>query len=387
MYPSVLLVADDRLSRQMLLENLVVTGFSVSEAETAGEGLILAPQATPELVLLDLQRSASDCLESCRQFRTEVGTAGILLIAGKKEIRAGADPFAAGADDYLLRPIEGWEVALRLQAMWRRRQAGEEQARQAGQWQAAQEESARLRKAVSGLRSGNERLRRVDRLRSDFLNTAAHELRIPVTILNGYLSLLNEIGTGNLTDDQREYLQVAQEHSDRMVNLTNDMLDLSRLESGKMEMEIAEGNLRPVILEVCRDFQSLAAKNGIALDAGGVDPCQALFDQGQIRRVLANLLNNAIKFTPQGGKVQIRLAFHEQEAQVAVEDTGPGIPPEKMSQLFKEFVQMSHHDSCKGTGLGLAICKRIIDSHQGKIWAESHPGQGSRFIFTLPRSL
>jgi len=237
------------------------------------------------------------------------------------------------------------------------------------------------------LETANERLRDLDTARCLFLNTAAHELRIPVTIVNGYCSLLQESGTENLTGQQREYLDAAVENSDRLVDLINNMLDLSRLEAGKMPLDVASRDLREVVEGVCGGFASLIAKNDLDFTVETPPaPCKALFDDEKIERVLVNLIGNAVKFTPSGGRIGVTLSVSGDQACVCVADTGRGIPSERLSELFEEFSQLAPGDSRKGSGLGLSICKKIIDAHNGRIWVESLPGQGSRFRFTLPGS-
>jgi len=242
-----------------------------------------------------------------------------------------------------------------------------------------------LRQTKATLEQANERLRELDTARSSYLNTAAHELRIPVTIVNGYCSLLREMGTENLTAQQQEFLDAAVEGSEKLVELINNILDLSRFEAGKMQMDVGPRQLPALVEAVCRDFQPLFAKNSLAftldLPAGG---CLAVFDVEKIERVLVNLVGNAIKFTPPGGRIRVAVAAGPTEAEVSVEDTGRGIPAERLPDLFDEFAQVGSGDSRQGSGLGLSICKKIIDSHQGRIWVESAPGVGSRFVFTLP---
>jgi PAS domain S-box-containing protein len=238
----------------------------------------------------------------------------------------------------------------------------------------------------SNLEAANQRLRQVDQIRGEFLNTAAHELRIPVTIVSGYCSLLKDMGTENFSEQQREFLDQAVEGSDRLVDLINNILDLSRFDAGRMLLEVEEKDIVATIHEVLPGFVPLAEKNGLLLNVGGPEACRALFDPEAIHRVLINLVGNALKFTPRGGTVTIEAEDAEEEVRICVADTGKGIPEERIPDLFKEFTQLGKEDSRRGTGLGLSICKKIIESHQGRIWAESQLGQGSRFIFTLPKS-
>jgi len=242
-----------------------------------------------------------------------------------------------------------------------------------------------LKETRDTLRQANECLRQMDRARADFLNTATHELRIPVTIVNGYCNLLKEMGTENLTPQQGEFLDEAIKSSDRLVDLINDMLDLSRLEAGKMAMEIDQRNLCDLLEAVRHEMAPLVNQSRLEMEVAVEPVCQALFDEEKIRRVLTNLIGNAVKFTPAGGTIRMRLEDGRDQVRVCIEDTGKGIPPERLPELFNEFTQLGKDDNARGSGLGLSICKKIIESHQGRIWAESRLGEGSCFSFTLPK--
>ncbi|PLX93157.1 MAG: histidine kinase [Desulfuromonas sp.] len=241
-----------------------------------------------------------------------------------------------------------------------------------------------LRKTKEGLEQANERLRLMDRARAEFLNTAAHDLRIPVTVVNGYCTLLKEMGTDNLTASQVEYVEAAIESSDRLVDLIGNMLDLSRLEAGKMTMEIENGDFCQLLTELERDLQTMAEKKGHHLTFNHPPSCLVPHDAECLSRVLVNLVGNAVKFTPPGGKIDISVDVDAAAVKVAVRDNGKGIPEERIADLFEEFSQLVREDSRYGAGLGLSICKKIIDAHGGTIWAESRLGEGSCFHFTLP---
>jgi len=235
------------------------------------------------------------------------------------------------------------------------------------------------------LEAANQKLEELDRMRSEFLNTATHELRIPVTIVHGYCSLLQELGTDNFNPKQKEFLQAAVQSSDKLVDLVNNMLDISRLEAGKVDLDISPRDLHQTISEVCESLKPLAEKEDLALHVNTIPNSQALYDEDNIQRVLTNLLGNAIKFTPDGGQIKVLLADKPDIVKVMVEDTGKGIPSDRLEDLFEEFSQLGKDDAQRGSGLGLAICKRIVEHHGGQIWAECLPGQGSRFSFTLPK--
>jgi len=241
-----------------------------------------------------------------------------------------------------------------------------------------------LRQTHAHLAESNRRLRELDRFRAEFLNTATHELRVPVTIVHGYCALLRDSLRDTLDSSRREFLDAAFESSERLVDLVNNMLDLARFEAGKMRIEMGPDDIADAVVEVCHDLGSIAEKEGLTLRIDPPPDRKALFDRQTIQRVLVNLLSNAIKFTPSGGEVRIRFDRTERELLVSVEDTGKGIPPEQLPKLFDEFTQVGRDDARRGSGLGLSICRKIVESHGGRIWAESRPGCGSRFTFTLP---
>ncbi len=234
------------------------------------------------------------------------------------------------------------------------------------------------------LASSNRRLKELDRFRAEFLNTATHELRVPVTIVHGYCTLLRDSLGPGLLGPQAEYLQAACDSSEKLVDLVNNMLDLSRFEAGKMGLELVPGTLHDTVNEVFRDLQPVASRARLRLTVGPVPNRPVLHDRPTVQRVLANLLSNAIKFTPEGGRIAIEFEVVGQDLVVSVSDTGKGVPPEQLPRLFDEFTQVGREDARRGSGLGLSICRKIVESHGGRIWAESEPGRGSRFRFTLP---
>ncbi len=238
------------------------------------------------------------------------------------------------------------------------------------------------------LKATNERLIGLDHLRSEYIDTATHELRTPVTVIHSYCSLLKEMGEENLTDEQREYLNAALEGSRRLTELINDMLDLSRLEAGKEDMQFEDRNIMEPIREVYSVLAPFAYKNGLEISIEpGQEGVSACFDTAHIQCVLTNLVGNAIKFTPRGGKIGISVAREGNDVLVSVTDTGEGIPEDYVSRIFDEFCQVrATTGPKKGTGLGLAICKRIVSAHKGKMWVSSAIHKGSRFTFSLPVS-
>ncbi|MBE0501512.1 MAG: PAS domain S-box protein, partial [Desulfuromonadales bacterium] len=245
---------------------------------------------------------------------------------------------------------------------------------------------AELVNTQSALQEANEKLGLFAQARSEFYSTAAHELRTPVSIINGYVELIEQSGKENLSEKQQEYLGLATESCDRLIDLIGDMLDISRFAVNKMELSIQVNDLADMIRDVCREVRGISDRKEVILEARSGPLCPIPCDELMIRRVLINLIANAVKFTPVGGRITITLDDHEEEVTITVADTGPGIALELIPDLFKEFHTVAQPGGPKGTGLGLSISKKIIDAHHGRIWAESQPDNGSRFCFTLPRN-
>jgi NtrC-family two-component system sensor histidine kinase KinB len=229
------------------------------------------------------------------------------------------------------------------------------------------------------------RLAELDRLKSEFVMTTSHELRTPLTSIGMSIALLLETALNKLDQKEQQLLSAAHEDLQRLRALVNNLLDLSRIEAGKMEMDFARRPAPPLLEKVVESFKVQADQKGVALSfnvPGGLPHVKA--DANQISWVLTNLVSNALHFTPRGGTIQLTAEAFGPFVQISVRDTGPGIPYEYQPKIFDKFVQVKSHDVLGGSGLGLAICKEIVRAHGGTIWVDSVPGAGSTFIFTVP---
>jgi signal transduction histidine kinase len=236
----------------------------------------------------------------------------------------------------------------------------------------------------------NERLKELDRLKSDFVSNVSHELRTPLTAIKGAVDLILREVAGPLTEKQIHYLTRVRSNTQHLAGLINDLLDLSKIESGKIEVKSSLVSMGGLVHEVVETLRPIAVEKGIALEAA--IPEQSIMvwaDRDKINQVLMNLIGNAIKFTPAHGTVTVSASRNgDERVQVSVSDTGPGVPPEEKEKIFDKFYQVGEVDGVKpkGTGLGLAICKALVELHGGRIWVESEMNRGSTFYFTLPAS-
>ena len=232
-----------------------------------------------------------------------------------------------------------------------------------------------------------EKLRELDRMKADFFAAMSHDLRTPLTsIKEGTGLLLDGVG-GPTTERQRKLLAILAEESNRLIHLVNSLLDLSKMEAGMMSYEFAISQVDTLLKRAIAEIAPLVEAKQITVESAIEAPLPAVrIDPERILQVLRNLLGNAVKFTPKGGLVRVSAKPGAGKLEIAVMDSGPGIPEESLISIFEKFNQGKRPDehARSGTGLGLAIAKSIISSHGGKIWAESHVGRGSTFVFVLP---
>jgi len=233
------------------------------------------------------------------------------------------------------------------------------------------------------------RLRELDHLKSTFLANMSHELRTPLNSILGFTDVMLEELDGPLTDLMESDLKVVQKNGKHLLNLINDVLDMAKIEAGKMSLSLERFNLQEVLEEVVEIIGPLARDKALALRIA-TEPTDALdltADRIRLRQVMINLVGNAIKFTEQG-VITLQAMQHNGSVRVAIRDTGFGIPPDKLEAIFEAFSQVDTSTTRKagGTGLGLPISRRLIELHGGRLWAESSgiPGEGSTFFVELP---
>jgi signal transduction histidine kinase len=222
--------------------------------------------------------------------------------------------------------------------------------------------------------------------KSEFLANMSHELRTPLNAIIGFSEVLSERMFGELNEKQEEYLKDIHASGNHLLSLINDILDLSKIEAGRMELELTDFHLPTALESALTLVRERAGRRGIALQMNvdsRVDLIQA--DERKIRQVVLNLLSNAIKFTPEGGRIEILAAPRDGFVEVSVSDTGVGIAPEDQDAVFEEFRQVgTAAKKVEGTGLGLTLCRKFVELHAGRIWVKSELGVGSTFTFSLP---
>lgn len=229
------------------------------------------------------------------------------------------------------------------------------------------------------------REKEVDRMKSEFISVASHELRTPMTSIKGSVDLILSGYAGDISTDTQELLEIAQKNCDRLIRLINDILDLAKIEAGQIRLNLERLDLTDLVERSIQGVQALADQNEIQLVLGRARDLPLVeADKDRIEQVITNLLSNAIKFSPPRGEVRVQLEVVDGWVQCNVIDQGSGIAADQLQRVFGKFQQLGNSARKGGTGLGLAISQALVNEHRGRIWVESKVNQGTQFIFRLP---
>lgn len=233
-----------------------------------------------------------------------------------------------------------------------------------------------------------EQLAELDRLKAEFVSVASHEIKTPLSVIRGYVSLLADGIYGEVTDPQKKTLEAVSDQVDRLTRLVHRLLDISRFEAGGGRLELRRINVRDFLAELTDGFRVLAFQNGIDFSVTVADdvPVNIEGDADRLNEVLGNILSNAFKFTDRGGRIALEALREGAGVRVEVRDSGVGIAPDKLPKIFEKFYQVDNPAQPRqaGSGLGLAIAREIVEAHGGTISADSEPGKGTRFAVVLP---
>ena len=247
-----------------------------------------------------------------------------------------------------------------------------------------QKAKEQIEQQAGTLQTANVRLKDLSVTKDEFVAKVSHELRTPLTSIKEGLSLLLDNALGETTEEQRDFLQTMDSDIDRLTELINNMLDLSKIEAGRVRLHRQRTDIRETIHTLMRSFQSLIGRRTIRADFADVPA--TFVDHNRIIQVLSNLFSNALKFTAEDGTILFHVAHEADRVTVSVQDNGPGMTPEDLSKLFQKFSQVGPRETGKprGTGLGLVVCKELTELHRGQIDVTSTVGQGTTFRVSLP---
>jgi len=386
----ILVADDDRLNCSLLEQTLSSKGYGVVTAADGKEFWAQFQSSVPALVLLEMNMPKLDGLEVLRRIRDETPDVAVIMMLASDSEEDAVESLKQGADGYLVKPFQPWQVLpmveqnlekVRLSRL--NRQLGtcvrDSTLRLLQKQRDFQAQTAELQKAY-------QLCQEIEQTCRDMVSMTVHDLKNPLTVLLLSLDLLVTDFGQALREEQRDILRSVNMAGQQMLHLITNMLEIQRLEDGKMPVRLQSLDLALALRMTVRQAQPLADQKGIALlleVAETLPLVQADIDL--ISRVVANLLDNAIKFTPLDGQISVMAEPGGEEIVVCVTDSGPGISADERAYIFEKYAQTDQGPRGKGSvGLGLAFCKLAVEAQGGRIWVESEFDQGSRFKFALP---
>lgn len=351
---TVLVADDDPINRILLRDLLEAEGHKVEEASDGYEAL-RAASFKPDVVLLDVMMPHMDGFEVCRQLKRDPDLASIpvLIVTSLADRRDRLTGIEAGANDFLTKPLDTHEVALRVR------------------------NSVHLRSLYTQLQDMNDQM-------NHLYGMATHDMLNPLAVIRTYARVL--LGE-NLPESVATCLTTIDRSSSYLLSLVTDLLDVSKIESGKLTLHLEQCDIFPLLQNVVALNQVLADRKSIKLQFESFVETQTVYmDAAKIEQVLNHLINNAIKFTPDGGTVGVFLKPSDTSLTITVSDEGPGIPANELHRVFQPFgvTSLKGMDAELQTGLGLAIADKVVRGHGGQIRVETQEGKGSRFHVSLP---
>jgi signal transduction histidine kinase/uncharacterized protein (DUF302 family) len=390
--PILLAIDDDPDNRAFLTKAVAKQGFEVVTAPNATQARRQLDGRRPALIFLDVQMPEESGLALLPQMLRDYPESVVVMMTAYGSEQVAAEALRGGADDYIAKPIDLQRLrALLERNLDKQRLRSERQslvARLKDSNRYLMRQHAALRRADEEILQINRQLEQSNRYKSEFLANMSHELRTPLNAVLGFSEILLD-ATMNLTSGERtEFLRNIHSSGQHLLGLINDILDLAKIEAGKMELHAEEMPVAEALQEVTSILEPMARQQGLQLIMAGLADVGVIkADRSKFKQVLYNLLSNAVKFTPPPGQITVTVKDSPEQLTVSVHDTGIGMKEEDLPKLFREFEQIdgSYTRRYQGTGLGLALCRRFVEMHGGRIWAESHFGKGSTFTFTIPR--
>lgn len=361
-HTSNILVVDDKAENLRLLATILESlGFEVRPATSGGTALLAAEHDPPDLVLLDVNMPDMNGFEVCTAFkaRPRLKDIPIIFLTALNDVADKVKAFSVGGVDFISKPFHIEEVHARVKM------------------------HLELRRAHLDLAASYERLKQLEQLRDDLVHMVVHDMRSPLTVLAGHLTLLQGEAR-KLSRDAADDLRAAMLGAQSLAGMANDLLDVSRMEQGKLPLSLADHDLVEMAGAVQSSMRGF--ERGLFVELLPSQPLCVKCDGGLVRRVIENLVSNAMKHASPTGGVRIALSRTPAGARLCVCDDGPGVPPEARQRIFEKFGTMAARKSTgyHSAGLGLAFCKLAIEAHRGTIGVEDAEPHGSCFWFELP---
>lgn len=359
--PNILVVDDTAENLRLLASMLGAHGYEIRPVTSGRQALQAAERDPPDLVLLDINMPQMNGYDVCVALKASerCRDVPVIFLTALGDVNDKIRAFAVGGVDYITKPFQVEEVLARVRT------------------------HIALHRVTRDLERSYQRLSELEKLRDDLVRMVVHDMRSPLMVVAGHLQLLRS-NTHDVLGEHAFDLEAALQGTRALSVMTEDLLDVSRLESGKLELDRQPTDLGVLASEVCRSLAVLDDARVIEVEVGDAPPLAC--DRGLIRRVLENLVVNAVKHTPAGGRVKVALAATATGVRVAVIDEGKGVPVEARTRIFEKFETLAarREQRYHSVGLGLAFCKLALEAHGGSIGVDSAEPRGSVFWFELP---
>lgn len=399
-----ILVVDDEENVLVTIQAILeMDGYTVDTAQTGEDALALIRANDYDVVLTDLRlgdSSGQDVLAEIRRSRPQ--TVAVML-TGYASLESAISALREGAYDYLIKPSDPEELRATVRRGIERRSLGRALEQRVGELELANQKIAelnsdlerRVEEATSELRAAVERLEELDELKSQFLSIASHELRTPITAVSGFAQLAlrgvreklggsDPVEQGGDLQRLMRQLTIIHDQSTKLGRLVRELLDVSRIQSGRLEFDMTRVDLGEAVRTVVEQAQMTSPQHEYTVRVD--DAIELMADRDHLEQVIANLVDNAVKYSPDGGPVRVRVWREGDAARFAVEDEGIGIPPDQVARVFDLFFRTQEAETRRtpGLGLGLYITRGIVERHGGRIWAENAAPRGTRVHVSLP---
>ncbi|HVU01059.1 MAG TPA: hybrid sensor histidine kinase/response regulator [Polyangiaceae bacterium] len=358
------LVVDDTVENLRLLAGMLgAQGYEVRPVTSGRQALIAAEHDPPDLVLLDINMPEMNGYEVCRRFKQvpALRDVPVIFLTALGDVADKVRAFEVGGVDYVTKPFQIDEVTARVRT------------------------HVALRRATREISLGLERLQQLEKLRDDLVHMIVHDMRSPLMVLMAHLSLIESENRHTLSPTAAEDLRAASRAVRVLSGMADDLLDVSRLEEGKLPLDEADHDVTAIAGEVCAAHAVIATDRKVELTSAAPVPVRC--DAALVRRVMENLVGNAVKHTPRGGGVHVSVEERGPRVRVEVADEGQGVPREARDRIFEKFetLRSRREHRYHSAGLGLAFCKLAVEAHGGSIGVDDGATGGSTFWFELPR--
>ncbi len=386
--PAILYIEDNHDNQRLVRRVMEARGYQVVVADDGMQGLAAARAGNPALILVDINIPGLDGFETTTRLRTIDHLRGVPIVALTADVREGTRErsLVAGCDGYLTKPIDPRALPAQLAEFMAGRRETVSQAVETDMLREySQKLVERLERQVRDLSAANTELQELDRLKSQFLATMSHELRTPMTAILGYIDLFERKTLGPLSVAQTQAVEVVGRNARLLSRILNNLLYLQEVRS--TEVHRTPSLIHEMLRTLVDELQPLAIEGGVALTST-IAPVAVFAGDGiGLSQALRALIDNAVKYTPRGGRVHVAAVDSASRVIVRIEDSGIGIAPEHHQKIFVPFYQVDGSLSrpYSGAGLGLAIARHVIDAHEGQLTLASIPGRGSVFTVVLPR--